>query len=102
MFLAQNLILMGIFFMMPLYLQVVQGYDAFETGVAMLPISVTLFIGRDARAAAGEAFGPRTVVRVGLGVLLRRHAAPARHIEPDIDTVWFAITMARPRRRAWG
>jgi MFS family permease len=34
MLLAQNVILMGIFFTVPLYLQVVQGYDALETGRA--------------------------------------------------------------------
>src|SRR6202453_1758626 len=43
-FLFQNLILMGVFFAIPLYLQVVQGFDAFQTGVRMLPVSVTLFV----------------------------------------------------------
>ena len=42
--LVQNVILMGIFFTIPLYLQVVQGFDAFETGVRMLPVSVTLLL----------------------------------------------------------
>jgi EmrB/QacA subfamily drug resistance transporter len=94
MYLAQNLILMGIFFTMPLYLQVVQGYDAFETGVAMVPISITLFIGAMLGPKLAKAFGPRTVVRVGLGVLLLGTLLLLAHIEPDIDTVWFAITMA--------
>ena len=44
MLLAQNLILMGIFFTIPLFLQVVQGLDALETGVRMLPASVGLFV----------------------------------------------------------
>ena len=35
--LTQNLILMGIFFVVPLYLQLVLGLDALETGVKMLP-----------------------------------------------------------------
>src|ERR1700710_2584326 len=33
MFVSQNLILMGVFFTVPLYLQIVQGLDALETGV---------------------------------------------------------------------
>ena len=37
MLLAQNLVLMGIFFTIPLYLQIVQGLDALETGIRMLP-----------------------------------------------------------------
>ena len=41
---AQNLILMGVFFTIPLYLQLVVGLDALETGIRMLPISVAMFI----------------------------------------------------------
>ena len=44
MFLGQNLILMGIFFAIPLYLQIVQGFDALETGMRMLPVSVALLV----------------------------------------------------------
>jgi MFS family permease len=43
MLLAQNLVLMGIFFTVPLFLQIVQGLDALETGVRMLPASAGLF-----------------------------------------------------------
>ena len=42
--LAQNLILMGVFFTIPLYLQLVLGLDALETGIKMLPVSVTMFL----------------------------------------------------------
>ena len=64
MFLFQNLILMGIFFAIPLYLQIVQGFDAFETGVRMLPVSVTLFVtalagSRLARALSRRGDRPR-------------------------------------------
>ena len=44
MFVAQNAILLGIFFTVPLYLQVVQGYDAFKTGVQMLPVSIAMLV----------------------------------------------------------
>ena len=42
--LSQNLILMGIFFSIPLYLQIVLGLDALETGIKMLPVSIAMFI----------------------------------------------------------
>ncbi len=42
--LSQNLILMGIFFTVPLYLQLVLGLDALETGIKMLPVSITMFV----------------------------------------------------------
>jgi EmrB/QacA subfamily drug resistance transporter len=92
MFLAQNLILMGIFFVVPLYLQIVQGFDAFETGVRMLPVSVTMLI--TAMSASKLARWPaRTIVRVGLGLLLVAVVLLLSTIEPQIDTTAFAIAM---------
>ena len=41
---SQNLILMGVFFTIPLYLQLVLGLDALETGVKMLPTSIAMFL----------------------------------------------------------
>ena len=70
MFLAQNLILMGIFFCVPLYLQIVQGFDALETGVRMLPVSITMLITADAGSALASRWAPRTIVRAGLALLL--------------------------------
>jgi EmrB/QacA subfamily drug resistance transporter len=94
MYLAQSMILMGIFFVMPLYLQVVLGYDAFETGVRMLPISVTLFAAALAGPLLARWFGPRTTVRAGLVILLVASAMLLGLIEPELDTGWFAVTMA--------
>ena len=41
---SQNLILMGTFFVVPLYLQLVLGLNALETGIKMLPISITMLV----------------------------------------------------------
>src|SRR5262249_5945533 len=43
-FVSQNLILMGIFFVIPLYLQLVLGFDALDTGLRMLPVSIAMFL----------------------------------------------------------
>jgi len=69
MLLAQNLILMGIFFAIPLYLQVVQGDNAFETGLRMLPVSVMLFVAAMSGPVLARRFSHRSIVRCGLGVL---------------------------------
>ena len=69
MLLAQNLILMGIFFTIPLYLQIVQGLDAFETGVRMLPVSVALFVTALVGSALAQRFPAAAIVRAGIGVL---------------------------------
>jgi len=92
MFCAQNLILMGIFFTVPLYLQIVQGLDAFETGLRMLPVSVTMLI--TAMSASKLARWPaRTVVRAGLAMLLVAVTVLLSTIEPQIDTATFAVAM---------
>ena len=40
----QQLILLGTFFVLPVYLQMVLGLDAFETGKRLFPMSVTMFV----------------------------------------------------------
>ena len=42
--LGQQLVLMGTFFVIPVYLQVVLGLDAFETGKRLLPLSVAMLV----------------------------------------------------------
>jgi EmrB/QacA subfamily drug resistance transporter len=94
MFLFQNMILMGIFFAVPLYLQIVQGFDAFETGLRMLPVSVALFVTALAGSRLTGRYPARRLVRVGLGLLLAASIILLSTIEPDIETVPFAIGMA--------
>jgi EmrB/QacA subfamily drug resistance transporter len=83
---AQNLILMGIFFTIPLYLQIVQGLDALETGVQMLPASVGLFFTALAGSALSARFAARTLVRAGLLVVLLAIVMLLGTIEPELDS----------------
>ena len=93
MLLAQNLILMGIFFTIPLFLQIVQGLDALETGVRMLPASVGLFLAAIAGSALAKRFAPRPLVRVGLLVILVAIAMLLSTIEPQLDNGSFLAAM---------
>ena len=68
---SQNLILMGVFFVVPLYLQLVLGLDALQTGVKMLPISITMFLA----AAAGSRLSTRFTVRGIVQNRARHHGA---------------------------
>ena len=52
---SQQLVLMGTFFVLPVYLQVVLGFDAFETGKRLLPMSITML--------AAALTGPKLVTR---------------------------------------
>jgi EmrB/QacA subfamily drug resistance transporter len=93
MLLAQNLVLMGIFFTVPLFLQIVQGLDALETGVRMLPASAGLFLSAIAGSALAPRFAPRTLVRIGLGIVLISTLLLLDTIEPQLDNASFLIAM---------
>jgi MFS family permease len=93
MLLAQNLILMGIFFTVPLFLQIVQGLDALETGVRMLPASAGLFIAALAGSALARRFAARTLVRSGLFVVLVATVMLLGTIEPELDNGAFLAAM---------
>jgi EmrB/QacA subfamily drug resistance transporter len=93
MFLAQNLVLMGVFFTIPLFLQVVQGLDALETGVRMLPASAGLFFTAIAGSALSRRFAPKPLVRVGLAVVLVSILMLLSTIEPQLDNAPFLAAM---------
>lgn len=93
MLLAQNLILMGVFFTVPLFLQIVLGLDALETGVRMLPASAGLFVSALAGSALAKRFSARTLVRAGLVVLLVAIVLLLDTIEPELDNASFLVAM---------
>jgi EmrB/QacA subfamily drug resistance transporter len=93
MFLAQNLVLMGIFFTIPLYLQIVQGLNALETGVHMLPASVGLFLMALAGSALSARYAARTLVRAGLLVTFAATVMLLGTIEPELENAAFLAAM---------
>ncbi|MCP5026140.1 MAG: MFS transporter [Actinomycetia bacterium] len=93
-FLSQNLVLLGIFFILPLYLQIVLGFDALETGVKMLPISIAMFITSSSGPMLAGRFGPKRVVQAGFAMLVLAAFWMLQVIQPELDGVGFAITLA--------
>lgn len=92
--LGQNLILLGLFFAIPLYLQVVQGFDAFETGLRLLPVSATMLVTSLCGSSLGRRMGPRGVVRLALTILAAAVVWLLATIDPVIDDAQFAGAMA--------
>ena len=93
MLLVQNLILMGVFFTVPLYLQIVQGLDALDTGIRMLPASAGLFIAALGGSALSSRFAARPLVRVGLAITFVSIVMLMAVIEPEVDTGSFLAAM---------
>ena len=64
--LGQQLVLMGTFFVIPVYLQVVLGLDAFETGKRLLPLSLAMLVFALLGPRMAARRSPRTVAQIGL------------------------------------
>jgi MFS family permease len=91
---SQNLILMGIFFVIPLYLQLVLGLDAFQTGLKMLPTSVAMFLAAAVGSRLSTRYDVRTVTRAGLAITTLAVLALLWTIRPDLADLAFAVSMA--------
>jgi Na+/melibiose symporter-like transporter len=66
MFLFQYLVQAGIFFVVPLYLSVALGLSAIDTGVRILPLSITLLAAAIGVPRLFPRTSPRLIVRSGL------------------------------------
>ena len=91
---SQNLILMGVFFVIPLYLQLVIGLDALETGIKMLPVSITMFIASAVGSRLSGRFPVRGIVRAGLITTVGAIVALLATVQPDLGDAGFAVSMA--------
>ena len=70
MFLFQFLVMMGLFFVIPLFLSVALGLSAIETGIKITPLSVTMLL---AAAGVPKLFptgSPRRIVAIGFVAVL--------------------------------
>jgi MFS family permease len=67
--LTQYLVSNGVFFTVPLFLSIVLGLDAFETGIRMLPLSLALVLVAPAVPRFAPRASPRRVARLGLLLL---------------------------------
>ncbi|KAA0233650.1 MAG: Multidrug resistance protein Stp [Acidimicrobiales bacterium] len=92
--LSQNLILMGIFFTIPLYLQLVLGLDALDTGIKMLPVSVAMLVASALGSRLAARYSARSLIRTGLVVIGVAVLGLLSTIEPELAHRTFALSMA--------
>jgi MFS family permease len=90
----QQLILLGTFFVLPVYLQVVLGLDAFETGKRLFPMSVAVFVAAmlGPRLAAG--FAPKRVAQAGLIALVAASLLLLGTIDVELSEAEFGLALA--------
>ncbi len=90
---AQQLILNGTFFVLPVYLQMVLGKDALETGIAILPLSIGVVLLSFGGARMATTYAPRTLLRIGLSVLLAALVVMLAAVDKKLDSGLFAVSM---------
>lgn len=90
----QQLILLGTFFVLPVYLQVVLGLDAFETGLRLLPMSVTMLIAALGGPRLAARRSPKRVVQVGLIALAIASVGLEATVNLELNDIGFALALA--------
>ncbi len=63
--LAQQFIIAALMYAFALYLQLELGYDAFKTGVALLPLSIAILIVASSAGRLASKFSPRSIIMLG-------------------------------------
>jgi MFS family permease len=94
MYLSSYLIMAGSFFVLPLYLQLVLGKDALETGIAILPISIAMILAALAGGRLADRISPRRIVRAGLALLFLSLVGLFASISPSLTSPLFSISLA--------
>ncbi len=90
---AQQLVVMGTFFVLPVYLQVVLGFDAFETGKRLFPMSVSMLAAALLGPRVAVRLGPRTVVQFGLAAMAIAALVLVGTIDVSLNGTAFALSL---------
>lgn len=91
---AQQTIIGGIFFVIPIYLQYVLLKDSFATGLKLAPMSVAMLLAAFSGPKLAERRSPRQIVRAGLLLVVAGSIVLIATIEPQLDDTLFAFGMA--------
>jgi MFS family permease len=91
---AQYLALAGCFFVIPVYLQVVLLKNPLETGIAIVPLSLTLIIAALGGARLSKRISPKRIVQAGLAAMVAGSFGLMIAISPDLRSWGFGVSLA--------
>ena len=83
----------GLLFALPLFLQAVVGYTAFETGLVFLSLAVGAFFAAPGAAILARRYGPRWVVTAGMGLEAAGIIATTLLISTTVTGLMLAIPL---------
>ena len=93
MFLAQYFAIAGLFFVVPVYLQTILGYNALETGLKILPLSAGLILFSIVGSRLSTVRSARNIARIGQFTLGSGLLVIFLAVQPDLFDWLFAAGM---------
>lgn len=90
---AQYAITAGLFFMVPVYLQMTLGLDALDTGTKIFPLSVSLILFSVVGTRLAARWSPRRIVRWGQAILVLSSLVLLGSVDIDLKSGFFAAGM---------
>jgi MFS family permease len=90
---AQYAVTAGLFFMVPVYLQMTLGLDALQTGLKIFPLSISLIVFSIIGTRLTRLWSPRRIVRVGQFILVGSSLLLLASVTTDLRSWLFAVGM---------
>ena len=90
---AQYAFTAGLFFMVPVYLQMTLGLDALQTGLKVFPLSISLILFSIVGTRLSRLWSPRRIVRLGQVILVLSSLLLLGSVSLDLRSVAFALGM---------
>ena len=91
--LAQYAMTAGLFFMMPVYLQMTLGLDALQTGIRIFPLSISLILFSILGTRLSLMWSPRRIIRVGQVLLVVASFVLLGAVDIELQSPAFGIGM---------
>jgi MFS family permease len=92
-FLSQYFTIAALFFVIPVYLQTILGYDALETGVKLIPLSIGLLLFSAAGSKMSTMRSAKNIARWGQLAMAVGVLVVLASIEPELKGVLFWLGM---------
>lgn len=90
---SQYMITAAVFFVIPIYLQIILGYDALQTGLKIFPLSVALIVFSVVGTRMVAKRSPKQIVRIGQALLVAGTVALLVSLNETLNSVPFACAM---------
>jgi MFS family permease len=91
---VQQAFALGLLFVIPLYLQVVLGKSAFDTGIVLLPFTIAMLLTSFTAPGAAAFVSPKRLIQAGMLAMAIGGFGLVATVSPELDSASFAAWLA--------